>query len=104
MDHEAMRRASELPTSGPAANDQVAASGGLDLPGGESHPTDAAAPPGTTREPIPGEHDQTTFPPTEPAIVGTTGFGADLPITNDDPTVDSETAHRNRWEGGGKTK
>ena len=50
---------------------------------------------------IPGEHDSSTLPPSEPAIVGTTGFGADLPAT-DDPTVDDETARRSRWEGGGK--
>jgi hypothetical protein len=51
---------------------------------------------------IPGEHDASTFPPSEPAIVGTTGFGADLPATAD-PTVDDEIARRSRWEGGGKT-
>ena len=51
---------------------------------------------------IPGEHDQSTLPPSEPGIVGTTGFGADLPAT-DDATVDDETARRSRWEGGGQT-
>jgi hypothetical protein len=33
MNHETMRRASELPVEGPAATDTVAASGGLELPG-----------------------------------------------------------------------
>jgi hypothetical protein len=33
MDHEKMRRASELPVTGPAATDTLAASGGLELPG-----------------------------------------------------------------------
>lgn len=33
MDHEKMRKASELPISGPAATDTLAASGGLELPG-----------------------------------------------------------------------
>lgn len=33
MNHDAMRRASERPVTGPAATDAVAASGGLDLPG-----------------------------------------------------------------------
>ena len=100
IDHDAMRRAAELPTSGPAATDDVAASGGLDLPGGQSHPHDAARE--HAREPIPGEHDQTTLPPTEPAIVGSTGFGADLPVESVDPTIDEESARQNRWEGGGK--
>jgi hypothetical protein len=55
----------------------------------------------TDHKPIPGEHDRTTIPPDEPAIVGTTGFGADLPATGDS-TIDDETARRSRWEGGGK--
>jgi hypothetical protein len=33
MDHDAMRRAAELPVTGPAASDTLAAGGGLDLPG-----------------------------------------------------------------------
>ena len=33
MNHDAMRRAAELPVEGPAATDTVAASGGLELPG-----------------------------------------------------------------------
>ena len=33
MNHEAMRRASELPVDGAAATDTLAASGGLELPG-----------------------------------------------------------------------
>ncbi len=104
IDHEAMKRASEIPVEGPAATDNVAASGGLDVPGREPHrhtPIDAPSPL-AEREPIPGEHDHTTLAPTEPGIVGTTGFGADLPAT-DDSTVDHETARRNRWEGGGRT-
>jgi hypothetical protein len=33
MDHEKMRRAAQLPVQGPAATDNLAASGGLELPG-----------------------------------------------------------------------
>jgi hypothetical protein len=33
MNHDAMRRASELPVEGPAATDTLAASGGLERPG-----------------------------------------------------------------------
>jgi hypothetical protein len=104
IDHEAMRRAAELPTSGPAATDTVAASGGLDLPGHESHPTAPASSHAGAHEPIPGERDRTTLPPAEPATAGATGFGADLPAADADPTVDRAAADRNRWEGGGKTK
>jgi hypothetical protein len=101
IDHEAMRRASELPTSGDGATDTLAASGGLELPGREPHSSDAASPE-HRHEPIPGEHDHTTEAATSPAIVGTTGYGIDLPVTNEDSTVDEETARRSRWEGGGK--
>ena len=66
-DHEAMRLAAELPTSGP----------------------------------IPGEHDHTSEPATQPGIVGTTGYGVDLPEASVDPTLDEETRKQSRWEGGG---
>ncbi len=38
MDHEAMRRASELPVDGAAGTDTRAASGGLELPGRVGRP------------------------------------------------------------------
>lgn len=41
MDHEAMERASELPVSGPAASDTLAASGGLERPGRAAEPETA---------------------------------------------------------------
>ncbi|MGH9347300.1 MAG: hypothetical protein ACRD26_08530 [Vicinamibacterales bacterium] len=100
MDHEAMRRAAELPLQGPAATDTLAASGGLELPGGEPYPTDAPHR-GEDREPIPGEHDHTSEPTTTPAVAGTTGFGGDLPHTDVDPTLDAEAREQFRWEGGG---
>jgi hypothetical protein len=103
IDHEAMRRASELPTSGAGASDTLAASGGLELPGREAH-SGGARSPEHHHEPIPGEHDITTLAPTDRAIVGTTGYGADLPATNEDSTVDEETARHTQWEGGGKTR
>ncbi len=57
-----------------------------------------------TKERIPGEHDHTTEAPTEPGIVGTTGFGGDLPPDRtDDPTVSEEQRRQTRWEGGGRT-
>jgi hypothetical protein len=102
LDHDAMRRAAELPISGPAATNTLAASGGLELPGREPHPTDAASP-ADAPEPIPGEHDRTTEQPTQPAIVGTTGFGSDVPASEVDPTLDDELRKQVRWEAGGKT-
>ena len=55
-------------------------------------------------EPIPGEHDHSTEAATEPAIVGSTGFGGDLPKQDVDPTVDDDTLRDRRWESGGKVK
>jgi hypothetical protein len=57
-----------------------------------------------TKEPIPGERDPSTQTSTEPGIVGTTGYGGDLPAdSNQDPTVSDEGRARNKWEGGGRT-
>lgn len=98
-----MRRAAELPLNGPAASDTLAASGGLELPGRERSPVPAPVA-GEGYEPIPGEHDHTTEALTPPAIVGSTGFGADLPASNTDPTLDDETKRQIRWEGGGRTR
>jgi hypothetical protein len=103
MDHEAMRRLSELPISGPAATPTLAASGGLEVPGREPHAHDAPSQP-QTREPIPGEHDHSAEPSTPAGTVGTTGYGADLPVSDTDPTIDDETKRQVRWEAGGKTK
>ena len=109
MDHEKMRVASELPITGPAATDTLAASSGLELPGREiaaapAEPPreEATKPDEPTNEPIPGEHDHTTEMPTQPGIVGTTGFGEDLPATETDPTLTEEGRQQNRWEGGGR--
>ena len=97
MDHEKMRRASETKVTGPAATDTLAASGGVELPGRAKEP---AVP-----EPIPGEHDHTTEAPTQPGIVGTTGYGADLPPgLTDDPTLTDEGRKQVRWEAGGRVR
>jgi hypothetical protein len=54
-----MRAGSLLPLSGPARTDDLAASGGLELPGGERGSEDVpnVSP---THEPIPGERDPST--------------------------------------------
>jgi hypothetical protein len=159
MDHDKMRRASEMPVSGPAATDSLAASGGLELPGraaegptrdeqrdraaaqenvpptaasidrlaggrrGESEqvledaskdvPEASSDAPARARgedpgdvsparlEPIPGEHDHTTAMTSQPGIVGTTGYGVDVPSTGDS-TVNDELSSDARWEGGGR--
>lgn len=105
MDHEKMRRASQLPVTGAAATDTVAASSGLELPGRASSEGTAQEPvrEPMPKEPIPGEHDHSTEVPTQPGIVGTTGFGGDLPVTNTDPTLTEEERQQSRWEGGGRT-
>jgi hypothetical protein len=55
------------------------------------------------KEPIPGERDETTAAPTTSGIVGTTGYGGDLPpeLTND-PTLTEEEHQQIRWENGGR--
>jgi hypothetical protein len=56
------------------------------------------------KEPIPGERDPTTEAPTERGIVGTTGYGVDLPAdATADPTLTDDDRRKSRWEGGGRT-
>jgi hypothetical protein len=62
--HELMREAALRPITGPASTDTLAASGGLELPAHESHPSTpstAHAEDTRAREPIPGERDVTTL-------------------------------------------
>lgn len=104
MNHDTMRRASELPVAeGPAASPTLAASGGLELPARQAHAPEA---PGKRQahEPIPGEHDATTDAGTGSAIGGTTGYGGDLLPSDSDPTLDEESRRTVRWESGGRTK
>jgi hypothetical protein len=104
MDHEAMRRASELPVHGDAATETLAASGGLELPGralerpgAEKQSEDADTP-----ELIPGERDTSTFARSTPGIIAGTGFGDGQPSSDLSQTMDEETRHEHEWEGGGK--
>ena len=52
-----------------------------------------------SREPIPGEHEHGTEPPTQPSIVG--GTGVDLPPSDLSQTMDEETKRERVKEGGG---
>ena len=77
-DHEAMRTASMLGTSGPGSDDALSAIAGLELPGRESHaeliPSEPSHP-----EMIPGERDATTLTHREPGAIGGQFSGFDLP-------------------------
>jgi hypothetical protein len=76
-DHEAMRSAAMRRTSGPA-NEALAALGGVELPGHESH-VELIPPDESVREMIPGEYDATTLTHREPGAIGGQFSGADLP-------------------------
>jgi hypothetical protein len=56
------------------------------------------------KERFPGEREPDTAMPTQPGIVGTTGFGGDLPETPDDATVSDQLARERANEGGGQSK
>jgi hypothetical protein len=53
-------------------------------------------------EPIPGEHDHSTEMPTQPGIVGTTGYGGDVPPETIDSSLNDEERRLIRWENGGR--
>lgn len=55
-----------------------------------------------SREPIPGEHEPGAEPATEPGIVGSTGYGGDLPPSDMSQTMDEETRRERAREGGGE--
>jgi hypothetical protein len=59
QNHAAMRAGSLLPLSGQGSTDTIAASGGLELPGGERGAEHVASV-SPTHEPIPGERDPST--------------------------------------------
>lgn len=111
QDHETMREAAMHPVSGPASTDVLAASGGLNVPGGEAHPELAppapsasgahAAPGGQApHEPIPGERDATTLTHREPGALGAQFSGADIPAAGAG-SMDERTAYERAREGGG---
>ena len=84
----------------PGASDTLAASGGLELPGGGA---EGEAPPAEPhgKDRFPGEREADTAMPSQPGLVGTTGFGGDLPPTPVDATVDEALADERAHEGGG---
>ena len=55
----------------------------------------------TEKERFPGEREPDTAMTTQPGILGTTGFGGDLPPTPEDATVNEALAREREREGGG---
>jgi hypothetical protein len=102
QDHEAMRQGAMRPVSGPAATDDLAASGGLEIPGRERHPEASGAPAGPVqRELIPGEREIDTLTHREPGAIGGQFTGEDTPAPRRSDWLAEETAIERALEGGG---
>jgi hypothetical protein len=108
QDHDVMRTAAMRPVTGPASTDTLAAGGGLDVPGRESHPelapasADRGAPgAGAHHEIIPGERDATTLTHREAGAIGGQFSGGDIPSPDPSAWLDEETAFEHAREGGG---
>ena len=100
-----MRAAAMRPVTGAASTDAAAASGGLNVPGGDpaatAHrdmPTIAPAP-----EPIPGEYDRTTATHREAGAMATP-FGDGTPSPAGENWLDEATTHDRMLEGGGQDR
>jgi hypothetical protein len=96
-----MRAASMVPLEVPgiAADDALAASGGVDVPGGERREGMTAPVPVASghREQIPGERDPSNLTKPQPGAMGTL-FNADLP--SEPSTLTEEGRHERAMEGG----
>jgi len=90
----------------------IAAGGGLSLPGGEAHPELAAQAPSSAhggdapgapapREPIPGERDPSTMMHRQPGAIGGQFASADVPSPDTHGWMDDRTAQEHAREGGG---
>ena len=91
-----MQAGASLPVSGPAGTDDLAASGGLEIPGRESHITAAPAEPAAP-ERIPGEREPDTLTHREPGAFGSD----DPPSPRRTEWLDEATAIDRAREGGG---
>jgi hypothetical protein len=101
QDHDAMRAASIRPLSGPASSDDLAAIGGLEVPGHETHPELVLPTSDGVPEPIPGERDATTLTHREVGAVGGQFSGGDTPSPDRGTWLDAATARERVREGGG---
>ena len=100
-----MRAAAERPVTGPAAIDDLAAGGGLEIPGREQNP--GASPivgmdSNGAHEPIPGEHDATTLTHRQPGEVGGAFNGADNVLNDLNAAADDQSVREWSREGGGR--
>ena len=98
-----MQAASMLPVSGPAGTDDLAAGGGLELPGHESHaaPLTADSSDAHRREPIPGARETDTLTHREPGAIGGQFTGEDVPAPRRQDWLAEDTAVDRALEGGG---
>ena len=101
QDHNSMRAASIRPVSGPASTDDLAAIGGLEVPGHETHPELVPLTSDAVPEPIPGERDTTTLTHREAGAVGGQFAGGDTPSPDRETWLDEATARERVKEGGG---
>jgi hypothetical protein len=106
QDHTAMRDASMRPVSGPASTDTLAASGGLEVPGGERESSSQFTLPDVNPqqdgyELIPGARESDTLTYREPGGMGGQFNGADLAAAGQTDSLDERTAAERAREGGG---
>lgn len=100
MTHDVMHRAAEMPIEGGGAPNTLAASGGLELPGGVAHGHPHEQHDATEEEPIPGERERNTATHSERGIIAGTGYGENIPADQPD-TMDEVTHREHAREGGG---
>jgi len=99
-----MRAAASRPVSGPASTPSLAAGGGLEVPGGERPNGDVPSvgmDQQSTREPIPGERDESTLTRRQPGAIGGAFNGEDNVTTDGDARVDDQVRRELTREGGG---
>jgi hypothetical protein len=97
--HDLMRAAASTPVTGPAANDALAAIGGIDVPGHEPHPLVVQDDP-VMHEPIPGERDASTLTHREAGAIGRSPAD-DLPLMDPHALLDEQDIDELQREGGG---
>jgi hypothetical protein len=100
-----MRAAAMRPVEGPPGIDAQAASGGLELPGGERHRSTnpvLGMNSAETHEPIPGEHDASTLTHRQPGAMGGAFNGADNGSGNVDVALTDAERREFIREGGGR--
>lgn len=96
-----MRRSAMSPVDGPAGTDDLAAGGGLELPGREPHPEAAGhRRADEARELIPGERETDTITHREPGAMGAP-FNEGGLLSSRRDWLSEDTAIERAREGGG---